>query len=138
MGLTSYIGIGFLIALVVAGICILLRGDSLKAEKNKRFYAIVVILQAVHITVYVTGLLDVITQENVYIAFGFCAVISTICIVMSGWMFLPSSGAKHGLKYLLLLIAILQVMSTIIIFLTPEAGTSPLIPLNLLSNYGSF
>ncbi len=60
MGLTGYIGIGFLIALVVAGICILLRGNSLKAEKNKRFYVLVGILQAVHITTYVTGLLDIV------------------------------------------------------------------------------
>ncbi len=56
-----------------------------------------------------------------------CAVVSIICILMSGWMLLPFSKFKHGIKYLLMFIAILQVISTIIIFLLPDAGIPPLI-----------
>lgn len=41
-------------------------------------------------------------------------------ILMSGWMLLPSSKFKHGIKYLLMFIAILQVISTIVIFLFPD------------------
>ena len=48
-------------------------------------------------------------------------------IFMSGWMLLPSSKFKHGIKYLLMFIAIIQVISTIIIFLLPDAGIPPLI-----------
>ncbi len=41
-------------------------------------------------------------------------------ILMSGWMLLLSSKFKHGIKYLLMFIAILQVISTIVIFLFPD------------------
>ena len=108
---------------VLAGIGILL----VLTINSKRIYIVTGALQAVHIILYLTGLLDKIAQINVYIAFGICAVISTICILMSGWMLLPFSKFKHGIKYLLMFIAILQVISTIIIFLLPEAGIPPLI-----------
>ncbi len=126
MGFTVYVGIGVLLVLAMIGLFILLRHDSLKAENNKRICIVVGVLQAVHIILYLTGLLDKIAQINVYIAFGICAIVSIICIVMSGWMLLPFSKFKHGIKYLLLFIAILQVISTIIIFLLPEAGIPPL------------
>ena len=127
MSFTVYIGIGILLVLAIIGFVILLRHDSLKSENNKRIYIVIGALQAVHIILYLTGLLDKIAQVNVSLAFGICAIVSIICIVMSGWMLLPFSKCKHGIKYLLLLIAILQVMSTVIIFLLPEAGVPPLI-----------
>ena len=126
MGFTVYVGIGILLVLAMIGLFILLRQDSLKAENNKRICIVVGVLQAVHIILYLTGLLDKIAQINVYIAFGICAIVSIICVVMSGWMLLPFSKFKHGIKYLLMFIAILQVISTIIIFLLPEAGIPPL------------
>lgn len=127
MSFTVYVGIGILLILAIIGLIILLRHDSLKSENNKRIYIVIGVLQAVHIILYLTGLLDKIAQINVYIAFGICAIVSIICIVMSGWMLLPFSKFKHGIKYLLMFIAILQVISTIIIFLLPEAGIPPLI-----------
>ena len=127
MSFTFYVGIGILLVLAIIGFVILLRHDSLKSENNQRIYIVIGALQAVHIILYLTGLLDKIAQVNVSLAFGICAVVSIICIVMSGWMLLPFSKCKHGIKYLLLLIAILQVMSTVIIFLLPEAGVPPLI-----------
>ena len=84
-------------------------------------------LQAVHIILYLTGLMEKIAQINVYIAFGICTIVSIICILMSGWMLLPFSKFKYGIKYLLMFIAILQVISTIIIFVLPDAGMPPLI-----------
>lgn len=122
---TVLAGIGILLVLTI--LLILLRRNSFKSEKNKRIYIVVGALQAVHIILYLTGLLEKIAQINVYIAFGICAVVSIICILMSGWMLLPFSKFKHGIKYLLMFIAILQVISTIIIFLLPEAGIPPLI-----------
>ena len=104
-----------------------MKNNGLQSEKNKRIYIVVGVLQAVHILLYLTGSLDQIAQINVYIAFGICAVISIICIVLSGWMLLPDSKCKHGITYLFMLIAILQVISTIVIFLLPEAGILPLI-----------
>ncbi len=94
-------------------------GEGLSSE-NRKIYIAAGALQAVHVVLYLTGLLDKIAQINVYIAFGICAVVSIICVLMSGWMLLPFSKFTHGIKYLLLFIAILQVISTIIIFLLPE------------------
>ncbi len=127
MFFTVCTGIGILLILALIGLFILLRHDSLKSENNKRVYIVIGGLQAVHAGLYLTGILDKIAQTNVYIAFGICSIISIICIVMSGWMLLPFSKFKHGIKYLLMFIAILQVISTIIIFLLPEAGIPPLI-----------
>ena len=127
MNFTVLVGMGIMLVLTIIGFFILLKSDSFKAENNKRIYLAAGTLQAVHIILYLTGLLDKIAQMNVYIAFGICAVISILCILMSGWMLLPFSKFKHGIKYLLMFIAILQVISTIIIFLLPEAGIPPLI-----------
>ncbi len=131
MTFTVCVGIGILLVLAMIGLFILLRHDSLKSENNRRIYIVIGLLQAVHIRLYLTGLLDKIAQINVYFAFGICAIVSIICIVMSGWMLLPFSKFKHGIKYLLMFIAILQVISTIIIFLLPEAGIPPLIQFSI-------
>ena len=120
MNFTVPVGIGILLVLTIIGLFILLRHNSFEIENNKRIYIMTGALQAVHIILYLTGLLDKIAQVNGYIAFGICAAFSIICILMAGWMFLPFSKFKHGIKYLFMFIAILQVISTIIIFLFPE------------------
>lgn len=130
MSFTVCAGIGILLVFTMIGSLILLRRDSFQSENSKRIYIAAGTLQAVHILLYLTGLLDKIAQINVSIAFGICAVVSILCILISGWMVLPFSRFKHGIKYLLLFIAILQVISTVMIFLLPEAGIPPLIQLS--------
>ena len=120
MNFTVPVGIGILLVLTIIGLFILLRHNSFEIENNKRIYIMTGALQAVHIILYLTGLLNKIAQVNGYIAFGICAAFSIICILMTGWMLLPFSKFKHGIKYLLMFIAILQVISTIVIFLFPE------------------
>lgn len=120
MNFTVYAGIGILLVLTIIGVLILLRRNSFKSENSKRICIVAGTLQAVHIILYLTGLLEKIAQINVYIAFGICAVVSIICILMSGWMLLPFSKFKHGIKYLLMFIAMLQVISTVVIFLFPD------------------
>ncbi len=119
MNFTVSVGIGILLILTIIGSLILLRRNSFKSE-NSKIYIVTGALQAVHVILYLTGLLDKIAQVNIYIAFGICAVVSIVCFLMSGWMLLSSSKFKHGIKYLLMFIAILQVISTIVIFLFPD------------------
>ena len=120
MYFTVYVGIGILLVLTIIGLLIFLRRNSFKSENSKRIYIVAGALQEVHLILFLTGLLEKINQINVYIGFGICAVVSILCILMSGWMLLPFSKFKHGIKYLLMFFAILQVISTIIIFLLPE------------------
>ena len=120
MNFTVQIGIGILLVLTIIGLLILLRRNSFKSENSKKIYIVTGVLQAVHVILYLTGLLDKIAQVNIYIAFGICAVVSIMCILMSGWMLLASSKFKHGIKYLLMFIAMLQVISTVVIFLFPD------------------
>lgn len=127
MNFTVHVGIGILLVLTIIGLLILLKRNSVQPENSKRIYIVTGTLQAVHIILYLTGLLDKIAQVNVSLAFGICAVVSIICILTSGWMLLPFSRCKHGIRYLLMFIAILQVISTIIIFLLPDAGIPPLV-----------
>ena len=117
MNFTVLVGSGILLVLAIIGLLIFLRRNSFKSENSKKIYIVSGALQAVHVILYLTGLLDKIAQANIYIAFGICAVVSIVCILMSGWMLLPSSKFKHGIKYLLMFIALLQVISTIAIFL---------------------
>ena len=120
MNFTVHAGIGILLVLTIIGLLIFLRRNSFKSENSKKIYIVIGSLQAAHIILYLTGLLDKIAQVNTYIAFGICAVVSIVCILMSGWMLLPSSKFKHGIKYLLVFIALLQLISTIVIFLFPD------------------
>ena len=120
MNFTVHIGIGILLILTIIGLLILLRHNSLKSENSEKIYIVTGALQAVHVILYLTGLLDKIAQVNIYIAFGICAVVSIMCILISGWMLMYSSKFKHGIKYLLMFIAILQVISTVVIFLFPD------------------
>lgn len=120
MNFTVYAGIGFLLVLAIIGLAILLKQDSLKSENDKRLCIAIGVLQAVHAGLYLTGILDKIAQTNVYIAFGICVVLSLVCIVMAAWMLRPSSKFKHGIKYLMMFVAVLQVISTIVIFLMPD------------------
>ena len=117
MNFTVLVGSGILLVLAIIGLLIFLRRNSFKSENSKKIYIVTGALQAVHVILYLTGLLDKIAQVNIYIAFGICAVVSIVCILMSGWMLLPFSKFKHGIKYLLMFIALLQVISTIAIFL---------------------
>ena len=120
MGFTVLVGIGILLVLTIIGLLVLLRRNSCKSENSKRIYIVAGALQAVHIILYLTGLLDKLAQVNVYAAFGICAVVSILCILMSGWMLLPFSKIKHGIKYLFMFISILQMIGTMIMFLLPE------------------
>ena len=120
MNFTVHIGIGILLIFTIIGLLILLRRNSFKSENSQKIYIVTGTLQAVHVILYLTGLLDKIAQVNIYIAFGICAVVSIMCILMSGWMLLASSKFKHGIKYLLMFIAMLQVISTVVIFLFPD------------------
>ncbi len=119
MNSTVYVGIGILLVLAILVSFILLKRDSFKSENGKRIYIATGALQAVHVILYLTGLLDKIAQVNMYIALGICTVISVMCVLLSGWMLLSPSKFKHGIKYLLMFIAVLQVVSTIVIFLLP-------------------
>lgn len=120
MNFTVSVGIGILLVFTIIGLLILLGRNSFEFENSKRIYIVTGALQAAHILLYLTGLLDKIAQVNVYIAFGICVVASIICVLMSGWMLLSFSKFKHGIKYLFMFIAILQVISTIVMFLLPN------------------
>lgn len=96
-------------------------------NSNKKISVATAALQATHVILYFTGILDKIAQANVYASFVLCAFISIVCFLLSVWMLLPFANYKHGSKYLFIFLAILQIISTIFIFLLPEAGIPPLI-----------
>ena len=120
MNFSVYAGIGILLVLAIIGLVILLRQDSLKSENNKKICIMTGGLQAVHAGLYLTGILNKIAQANAYAVFGICAALSFVCIVMATWMLRPSSKFKHGIKYLMMFVSVLQVISTIVIFLMPD------------------
>lgn len=129
MKFTVLAGIGILLVLTIIGSLIFVSRNSFQSEngKSKKICVVTGSLQGVSILLYLTGLLEKIAQINVYIAFGICAVVSILCVLMSGWLLLPFSKFQHEIKYLFMLIAVLQLISTITIFLLPEAGIPPLI-----------
>ena len=100
MSFTACAGIGILLVLAIIGLLIWVRHDSFKSESSNRIYIVTGALQIFYIVLYLTGLLDKITQINAYIAFGICAVVSVLCVLMSVWMLLPFSNYKHGIKFL--------------------------------------
>ena len=69
MNFTVRAGIGILLVLTIIGLLLLLSRNSFKSENSKRICIVTGALQAVHIILYLTGLLEKIAQINVYIAF---------------------------------------------------------------------
>ena len=120
MNFTAYAGIGIILVLGIIGFVLLFRQNSLKSEKQKRICIAVGVLQAVHAGLYLTGILDQIAQANGSVAFSICASLSLVCIVTAVWMLRPASQFKHGIKYGMLFVAVLQVLSTIVLFLMPD------------------
>ena len=120
MNFAVYTGFGILLVLAIIGLVILLRRSSLKSENNKRICTAIGVLQVVHIGLYLTGILDKLAQTNVSAAFGICAALSLVCLVMAVWILLPSSRLKYGIKYLIMFVAVLQVVGTIVIFFMPD------------------
>ncbi|EXG85950.1 hypothetical protein K413DRAFT_2762 [Clostridium sp. ASBs410] len=90
--------------------------------KNNKIAILTGLLQGIYILLFFTGLIGKIGQINVYIAFGICAIISIICFLLSIWLLLPFSKFKHGIKYLFIFFAVIQMFLTIFIYLFPEAG----------------
>ena len=68
MNFTVHIGIGILLILTIIGLLILLRHNSLKSENSEKIYIVTGALQAVHVILYLTGLLDKIAQVNIYLS----------------------------------------------------------------------
>jgi glucan phosphoethanolaminetransferase (alkaline phosphatase superfamily) len=90
--------------------------------KNNKIAILTGLLQGIYLLLFFTELIGKIGQINIYIAFGICAIISIICFLLSIWLLLPFSKFKHGIKYLFIFFAVIQIFLTIFIYLFPEAG----------------
>jgi glucan phosphoethanolaminetransferase (alkaline phosphatase superfamily) len=90
--------------------------------KNNKIAILTGLLQGIYLLLFFTELIGKIGQINIYIAFGICAIISIICFLLSIWLLLPFSKFKHGIKYLFVFFAVIQIFLTIFIYLFPEAG----------------
>lgn len=90
---------------------------------NKRIAIIVGWLQIFHVFFFLSGLI----VFNPYISFYICVVISMLCFLLSIWMILPVSKFEHEIKYIFAFLSVFQILTTIYLFLLPEAGLPPLI-----------
>ena len=122
MSFLLIVGLMLAFAFAVAGLLIWFSRNVPVTGTNRRIARTIGILQAAHVLLYFTGLLDVINRANVYAAFAICAATSLICLALSVWILLPFSRFRHGIRFLFLLLAVLQVLITIWMFLLPEAG----------------
>ena len=122
MSLTVYIGIVLILVLAGLGAWIFARRDSFAAEPRKGLYLLTGGLQAVHLLLYVTGALDALALAQVGLAFGISAALALGALLLSGWMLLPVSRCRHPVRFLFLVLGVLQVAGTVLMFLLPEAG----------------
>ena len=58
MNFTVPVGMGILLIMTIIGLLILLRRNSFKSENSKKIYIVTGVLQAVHVILYLTGLLE--------------------------------------------------------------------------------
>lgn len=91
----SFSSIGLIAVLAIIGLLVWGSQTLVINEDNKRIYTIVGVLQVLYLIIFLTGLLDKISQSNVYVTFGICAVISIVSILLSIWMLLPFSFAYN-------------------------------------------
>mgnify|MGYP000959698290 CR=1 FL=1 len=96
-------------------------------RKNKIVAVAVGSMQIVHLLLYLTGLLAMISEANVFLGFMICVVLSLLCFVLSIWMLIPPRKFRNAVKYLFVFLAIVQILATIVIFILPEAGMPALI-----------
>jgi hypothetical protein len=122
--------IGFALIVSIIGLPIILIRKNLIHGKNKVRVMVIGILQGIHMALYFSNLLAIITETNVYIGFAVCVVLSLTCLLLSLWLMLPVAKFNNAIKYLFLLFAVIQILTTIIIFLLPDmGGFDPLIQL---------
>lgn len=124
---TLYLGIGFLLTIAIIGVLVYLIRKHPVDGKNKVISICIGALQAMHILIYLTGILGKISNVNVYAAFIICVVLSLVCLILSIWISIPPSRSRNAIKYLFVLFAIVQVFTVIWMFLLPEGGIPPLI-----------
>lgn len=129
MGITLYLLIGLLLIISITGVLIYLNHKSPIDGKNKVIVITIVTLQIVYIFLYFTGALAMICETNVYLGFTVCVLISLICLLLSIWLILPFSKFRNAIKYLFAFFAVIQALTTVVIFLLSEAGMLPLIQL---------
>ena len=128
MGIVLLSIIGFLAVISIIGIFIYLTRKNPIVGKNKMPVIMIGILQSVHILLYFTGMLAMIINVNPYIGFVICVIFSLICLLLSLWLVLPFSKFNHAIKFMFLFFALIQVFTTVVIFLLPDMGElSPLI-----------
>jgi len=122
MGIALLSAIGFLVAVSVIGVSIYATRKNPIDEKYKLPIIIIVALQALHILLYFTGILAAIINANAYVGFIVCVIISFVCLLLSLWLVLQFSKFRNAIKYMFLLFAVIQVLTTIVIFLMPAMG----------------
>jgi len=124
-GLILFTAIGLLPIIAFIGVLIYLTRNNLISGTNKIIAWVIGISQAVHAALFLTGVLAIISNANIYVGFAICAFLSLICLSLSVWLILPFSKFYNAIKYLFLFFAFIQVLATIVIFLLPDMGGFP-------------
>lgn len=127
--MSSISNLAFICLFVIAAIGIFAYATRKKpiAHKNKIVAVVVGSMQIVHLLLYLTGLLTMISETNVFLGFMICVVFSLLCFALSIWLLIPPRKFRNAVKYLFVFLAVLQILATIIIFILPEAGMPALI-----------
>jgi len=125
MGIVLLSTIGFLAVISIISISIYFTRKHPIDGKNKTLVIIIGVLQPVHILLYFTGILAIIINANAYIGFVICVILSLVCLLLSVWLVLPFSKFSNAIKYMFLFFAVIQVFTTVVIFLLPDMGGLP-------------
>ena len=125
MGVVFLSTIGLLVVISIIGTLIFSSRKEPIDGKDKVITIIIGALQAVHVLLYFTSTLAKIVEANAFIAFAICALLSVVCLLLSLWLLFPFFKFRNTIKYLFAFLAIIQVFTTIMIFLLPDMGVGP-------------
>ena len=116
VGIVFLSAIGFVVIISIIGFSIYLTRKNPIHGKNKIMVIAIGLMQAIHVLLYFTGTLAMLITVNVYISFAICVFLSFVCLLLSLWLVLPFAKLRNTIKYMLLFFAVIQVLTTIVIF----------------------
>ena len=109
---------GFALVLSLIGAAIVATHGTPIGRGAKISCAVIAVLQVVHIVLYATSAMAKLYYSNYTIALIISIAITAVCFCLSAWLFIPKADCRHGIKYLLVFIALIQIFAVVVTFIS--------------------
>ena len=108
------LGVALVLSLIGAAL-VASRGMPI-GRRAKIVSIIISALQAAHIVLYVTSAMAKMYYSSPAAALIISCVLTVVCVPLSVWLFFPKAECRHGIKFILAFLSLLQIMTVLATF----------------------